>query len=100
MQPDGTLTLSTIAPGDHVIELRKDRFKARQIKKHFVVGTPVILAATDAALEAAPGELKITFSPADAQVTLSKAGESPIKVSSGCSRQFAERYLYACRSHG
>src|SRR5579859_3090285 len=31
----------------------------------------------------APGELKITYSPADAQVTLSKPGESPVKVSSG-----------------
>ena len=83
VQPDGTLTLSSIAPGDHVIELRKDRFKPRQVKKHFVVGAPVILAATDTVLEPAPGELKITFSPADAQVTLSKAGDAPVKVSSG-----------------
>jgi hypothetical protein len=83
VQPDGTLTLATIAPGDHVIDLRKDRFKSKQIKKHFVVGTPVTLAASETALEAAPGELKITFSPADAQVTLTKAGESPVKVSSG-----------------
>jgi hypothetical protein len=83
VQPDGTLSLSSIAPGDHIIELRKDRFKARQIKKHFVVGTPVTLAASDTALEAAPGELKITFSPADAQVTLTKTGESPVKVNSG-----------------
>jgi tetratricopeptide (TPR) repeat protein len=83
VQPDGTLTLSAVAPGDHVIELRKDRFKPKLIKKHFVVGTPVTLAASDTALEAAPGELRITFAPADAQVTLSKTGESPIKVSSG-----------------
>ncbi len=83
VQPDGTLTLSAITPGDHVIEFRKDRFRARQIRKRFVAGTPVILAGTDTALEAAPGELKITFSPADAQVTLTKAGEPPVKVSSG-----------------
>jgi eukaryotic-like serine/threonine-protein kinase len=83
VQPDGTLSLSTIAPGDHVIDLRKDRFKSRQMKKHFVVGTPVTLAASETALEAAPGELRITFSPAEAQVTLTKAGESPVKVSSG-----------------
>jgi len=83
VQPDGTLTVSSVSPGDHVIELRKDRFKPRQIKKHFVVGTPVVLAATDTALEAAPAELRITYSPADSQVTLSKAGESPVKVSSG-----------------
>ena len=34
-------------------------------------------------LEPAPAELKITFTPADAQVTLGKAGESPTRVSSG-----------------
>ena len=83
VQPDGTLTLSAVAPGDHVIELRKDRFKPKQFKKHFVVGTPVALSASDTALDAAPGELRIAFSPPDAQVTLTKTGESPIKVSSG-----------------
>jgi hypothetical protein len=83
IQPDGTLALATINPGDHVVELRKDRFKPKQLKKHFVVGTAVSLTAADVALEAAPAELKITFTPADAQVTLAKAGEGPIKVSSG-----------------
>jgi eukaryotic-like serine/threonine-protein kinase len=83
VRADGTLTVSTINPGDHTVELRKDRFKPRQIKKHFVVGQSVSLAAPDVALEAAPGELKITFTPADAQVTLNKAGESPLKVNSG-----------------
>ena len=99
VQPDGTLTLSSILPGDHVIELRKDRFKTKQIKKHFVVGTPVVLAASDATLDAAPGELKITFTLADAQVTLTKAGESPVKVSSGSSDQSARRHLHPDRTH-
>jgi serine/threonine-protein kinase len=83
VQPDGTLNVATVNPGDHTIEIRKDRFKPRQIKKHFVVGSAVSLAAADVALEAAPGDLKITFTPADAQVTLTKAGESPNKVTSG-----------------
>ncbi len=83
VQPDGTLTVATVNPGDHTVELRKDRFKARQIKKHFVVGQAVSLGAGDAALEAAPGELKITFTPADAQVTVNKTGETPTKVNSG-----------------
>jgi hypothetical protein len=34
-------------------------------------------------LEAAPGELKITFTPPDAQVTLAKAGEAATKLISG-----------------
>ncbi len=83
IQPDGMLTVATVNPGDHIVELRKDRFKPRQIKKTFVVGTAVSLAAADAALEVAPAELKITFTPADAQVTLGKAGETPAKVTSG-----------------
>ena len=83
VQPDGTLTVSPVSPGDHTVEIRKDRFKPKQLKRHFVVGTAVSLAAADLALEAAPGELKITFTPADAQVTITKAGEPPAKVSSG-----------------
>ncbi len=83
VQSDGTLTVATVNPGDHVIELRKDKFKPKQIKKHFVIGSAVTLTAADAAMDQAPGELKITFTPADAQVTLSRAGETPTKVSNG-----------------
>ena len=83
IQSDGSLNVSTISPGDHVIELRSDRFKPKQIKKHFAVGTPVTLTSADSALEAAPGELKVSYSPGDALVTLTKGGESPIKLSSG-----------------
>jgi hypothetical protein len=83
VQSDGTLTVVTVNPGDHTVELRKDRFKPRQIKRHFVAGATVSLTAADLTLDAAPAELRITFTPADAQVTLNKAGEAPIKVSSG-----------------
>jgi hypothetical protein len=83
VQPDGTLTVATINPGDHVVEVRKERFKPRQSKRHFVAGQAISLAAADVALDAAPSELKITFTPADAQVTISKTGETPSKVSSG-----------------
>ncbi|MGA7892024.1 MAG: hypothetical protein WCA49_02265 [Candidatus Sulfotelmatobacter sp.] len=89
VQPDGTLNVATVNPGDHTIEVRKDRFKPKQIKRHFVVGTAVSLAAADVALEAAPGELKITFTPADAQVTLAKAGEAATKVSNGSAMSLA-----------
>jgi hypothetical protein len=83
VQTDGTLTVATVNPGDHIVELRKAGFKPKQIKQHFVVGVAVSLAAAEVALDAAPGELRITFTPADAQVTLTKAGETPTKVSNG-----------------
>lgn len=82
IQPDGTFSLSTVNPGDHTLELRKDRFKPRQFKKHFVAGATVSLAAADAALEGVPGELRITFTPADANVALVK-GDLLKVVSSG-----------------
>ncbi|MFZ0293912.1 MAG: protein kinase, partial [Candidatus Sulfotelmatobacter sp.] len=85
IQSDGSLSIATVNPGDHTIEIRKDRFKPKQIKKHFVVGSTISLAAADVALEGAPGQLKITFTPADAQVTVAKAGEAATKVNSGSS---------------
>ena len=72
VQSDGALTVSSVNPGDHVVELRKERFKARQLQKHFVAGAPVSITGADTRLEAAAGELKITFTPADAKVALVK----------------------------
>ena len=82
IQPDGALSVSTVNPGDHTVELRKERFKPRQFKKHFVAGGAISLSAADTTLETAPGELKITFTPADAKVALVK-GELLKIVSSG-----------------
>jgi Flp pilus assembly protein TadD len=72
IQTDGTFSVSTVSPGDHTVELRKERFKPRQFKKHFVVGDAVTLAAADATLDALPGQLTITFAPADARVAIVK----------------------------
>jgi hypothetical protein len=82
IQPDGMLSVSTINPGDHIVELRKERFRPRQFKEHFIAGGAISLHAADTALEAAPGELKISFTPADAKVAIVK-GERLILVSSG-----------------
>ena len=79
---DGALSVSSMNPGDHVIELRRERFKSRQFRKHFVAGETVSLAAADAALEAAPAELKINFTPADAKVAITK-GETLTLVNNG-----------------
>ncbi len=83
VQPDGTFGLATIAPGDHVIELRKDRFKPKRLQKHFVAGVTVAFAGAEAGLEAGTGELRITFSPPEAVVSLTKSGEAPVRVTSG-----------------
>ena len=81
--PDGTLRLENISPGDHVITLRKDRFEAKRLQKRFVAGSDTVLSDAEASLQASTGELRISFSPADAQLILTKGGELPIKVTSG-----------------
>jgi serine/threonine protein kinase len=83
VQPDGTFALATINPGDHVVELRKDGFTPKRLQKQFVAGPNVALTGAEAALEAGTGELRVTFSPADAVVNLTKAGETPVKLTSG-----------------
>jgi tetratricopeptide (TPR) repeat protein len=82
IHPDGTLSVSAISPGDHTVELHNERFKPRQFKKHFEAGGTTSLTAADAAMEVASGELKITFTPADANVAIVK-GNLLKTVSSG-----------------
>jgi hypothetical protein len=72
VQDNGTFSVSTISAGDHTVELRKQQFQPRQIKKHFVDGETTSLSPADVALEAAAGELKINFAPADATVAVVK----------------------------
>ena len=82
VQADGTLSVSSVSPGDHIVEMRKERFKPLQLKKHFDVGGPVILTAAETTLETAPGQLKITFTPAGAAVAIVK-GDLLTTVTSG-----------------
>ncbi|HWY53187.1 MAG TPA: protein kinase [Terriglobales bacterium] len=80
---DGKFALATVSPGDHVIELRKAGFNSKTLRKHFVAGSTVSVGGAEAALDVTTGQLKVTFSPADAVVTIVKNGENPIKISSG-----------------
>jgi hypothetical protein len=80
---DGTLHLPTVSPGEHTIQLRKENFKPKQWQKHFTAGAELALADDEAALEPLAATLRITFSPPDADVTVSRPGETTIKVVSG-----------------
>jgi len=83
VQSDGSFHFTTLSPGDHQIEFRKDGYKPTRLQKHFEGGSNVALSGSDAALQPVVGELKITFQPPDATVTLARPGEQPIKVTSG-----------------
>ena len=83
VQSDGSFRFTTLSPGDHQIELRKEGYKPTRLQKHFEGGSDVALSGSDTALQPVVGELKITFQPPDATVTLARPGESAIKVTSG-----------------
>jgi PEGA domain len=85
VQADGTLSLPNINPGDHAIVLRKDRFEPKRLQKRFVAGAETAITGAEIQLQVSTGELRVTFSPPDAQVTLTKTGEAPTKVTNGAS---------------
>ena len=83
LQADGKFRFPTVSPGDHVIELRRDRFNPKTLHKRFAAGATVTVSGSEAAMDSATGQLKVTFSPADAVVTLAKDGEAPTNIVSG-----------------
>jgi serine/threonine protein kinase len=83
VQSDGSFRYSAVSPGDHSIELRKDHYKARQIQKRFASGSPVALGPAETTLEPMPGDLRVTFSPPEADVTLTGNGQPLTKIKNG-----------------
>jgi hypothetical protein len=83
VQDDGTFSASSVSPGAHSIELRKESYKPRKIEKRFEAGAAIQLAAADVALEKLQGGLKISVSPSDARLTIARGNEAPRAVTAG-----------------
>jgi len=82
-QADGKFRFPSVTPGDHVIELRRDRFNPKILRKHFAASSTVSVSASEVAMDAATGQLKVTFTPAEAVVTIAKDGATSINIVSG-----------------
>jgi serine/threonine protein kinase len=83
LSADGKFRYPTVSPGERVIELRRDRFNPKTLHKRFLAGSTITVSGSEVAMDSAMSQLKITFSPADAVVTLAKDGEAPTSVVSG-----------------
>ena len=77
VQDDGSFTASSVPPGEHAIELRKDSYKPRKIDKLFEASQTVQLAAADVTPEKLTGTLKLNVEPAEARITIAREGEAP-----------------------
>jgi hypothetical protein len=80
VQPDGTLSIANISPGEHTFELRKDQHRPKQVRRTLTAGETVVLTGADVNLERAPGVIRVNLSPADARVTVARSGEAPRPV--------------------
>jgi hypothetical protein len=98
--PDGTFQVSNLSPGEHVIELRKEKQRSHSVRRAFAAGQTVTLADADVALRGGSGTLKLTVSPPGAVVTVTRAGRPPQTVN-GASVELDEgAYTVAARAPG
>jgi eukaryotic-like serine/threonine-protein kinase len=82
-QSDGKFRFPSVVPGEHTIELRRERFNPKILHRRFVASSTLAVSSAEAAMDLAAGQLKITFLPADAVVTLMKDGDPPTNIVSG-----------------
>jgi len=73
---DGSFALNSVPPGEHTIELRKDQFLPKRMQRQFVAGHTVAVLGAEASLAAAIGTVKLSRTPADAQVVYRRADET------------------------
>jgi len=74
---DGTFQVQSLSPGEHAIELRKDRQSSRPIRRAFVAGQTVSVGGNEVALLSGNGTLRVTVTPSLAAVTVARSGRAP-----------------------
>ena len=87
------LSANSVPPGDHTIELRKDQFYPKRMQRQFVAGRTVALLGGEGVLAAAIGTVKLSRTPADAQVVYRRADETQNHELRGKSSGPAHRQL-------
>jgi len=73
---DGAFSYSTVTPGDHTIELRRDQFLPKRLQRSFRAGQVLMISGADSVLGAATATLKLARTPADAAVFYRRADET------------------------
>ena len=80
---DGTFTLDSVPPGDHTLELRRERYMPKRISLSIKAGQTVVLGSTEAALAPAHATITLTRNPPAAMVTYRRPDETETHELSG-----------------
>ncbi|MDP2998501.1 MAG: hypothetical protein Q8N47_13525, partial [Bryobacterales bacterium] len=73
---DGSFQNAGVAPGEHAIELRRERYSPKQIRRTFRAGETLELSGSDFAMEVLPGTLLLNLTPANARVMIKRSDEA------------------------
>lgn len=86
----GSFEFLQIAPGEHVVELRRDKFAPKRSARQFRAGETIEFSGADVTLSAAAGTLRLTISPPGTQVTIKGPGDAAPHPVTGNSLQLAD----------
>jgi hypothetical protein len=101
VRADGAFSASGIAPGSHVIELRKRGYLPVRVTRMFEAGQAVTLAVADLNFQRAPGTLRLAVSPPGAALTWRPAEGGQAQRVSGNSLSLAEgSYILSAAAEG
>jgi hypothetical protein len=99
--PDGTLSAGGIQPGEHALELRREGFKAAQLRRAFRPNDTVTLSGADVQLVSAMGTLRLIKNPPEAQVSWRRADEQTAHPVTGTQLELpAGSYVVQARAAG
>src|ERR1019366_3219574 len=74
--PDGSFSAGEIQPGEHTVQLRRERYQPNRVERTFHAGQGVGLAGAEVALAAANGIVKLTRNPASTIVAYRRGDET------------------------
>lgn len=98
--PDGGFQAGSVPPGEHTIELRSGSMRSRPVRKSFTAGQTIDLSAAEIAMRSVRGTLRLNITPADAHVTVTRSGGSPVAVTGSEMELDEGSYTVTARAEG
>jgi len=81
--PDGSFIFSSVEPGDHTVELRREQFLPKRIQRTFVAGREVELGGAEVVLTSANGNIRLSRNPPSTTITYRRGDETEAREASG-----------------